>query len=115
MTGQDFVGARTDPVVVKLPAEIDATCAAEVGKELAFAFSPAARAVIADMTETSFCDSAGIRMLVASYGQAAENGTKLVLVAPAGAVRRVFDLVDMGSLVPVYASLDAAVSGLHAD
>jgi anti-sigma B factor antagonist len=114
MTDQDFVGARTDPVVVKLPAEIDATCAAQVGMELAFAFSPGTRAVIADLTETSFCDSAGVRMLVVSCGQAAENGTKLALVAPTGAVRRVFDLVDIGSLVPVYASLDAAVSGLRA-
>lgn len=115
MRDQDRVDARTEIAVVKLPAEIDMTCAAQVGVELAAAFSPRTRRVIADLTETTFCDSAGVRMLVLAYNQAAENGMKLVLAASGCGVRRVFELTGIDSLVPVYATLAAAVASLKDD
>jgi anti-sigma B factor antagonist len=113
MQGMECTDAHTDPVVVKLPAEIDVTCAARVGEELASAFSPEAPAVIADLTQTTFCDSSGVHALVHAYKQAADNGTKLILVTAGGSVRRIFDLIGIGCVVPVYASVDAAVADLQ--
>ena len=90
-------------------------CRSEKSEELAAAFSPGARAVLADLTQTTFCDSAGVRVLVVAYNQAAENGTKLALVGPGRFVRRVLELTGVDSLVPVYATLDAAFADLQAD
>ena len=52
------------PPVVTLPAEIDMANADAVGERLAAALAPGVRVVIADMTATTFCGSAGLNMLI---------------------------------------------------
>ena len=56
--------AQAQPVIVRLPAEIDMANADSIGEELAAASAPGVAVVIADMTATTFCDSMGMRMLV---------------------------------------------------
>src|SRR5215813_4704109 len=98
------------PVVVTLPAEIDVTNAAPIGGELSLAIADGAGIVVADMTGTTFCNSSGISMLVLAHRQAAAIGAELRLVVPAAAVLRALKLVRMDSLLPIYPSLDAALS-----
>jgi len=98
------------PVVVTLPAEIDVTNAARIGGELSLAIADGAGIVVADMTGTTFCNSSGISMLVLAHRQAAAIGAELRLVVPAAAVLRALKLVRMDSLLPIYPSLDAALS-----
>jgi anti-anti-sigma regulatory factor len=60
MTGQDD-GAV--PVIIVLPAEIDMVNAEEVRDRLVEAASPGVAVVVADLTNTTFCDTAGFREL----------------------------------------------------
>jgi RNA polymerase sigma-B factor len=61
--------------------------------------------IIADLTATSFCDSAGWRHLLLAYRQAAAAGAQLRLaIPPHGPVGRVVQLTGIGRHVPVYPS-----------
>ena len=57
--------------VVTLPDEIDMANADAIGEEFAAALAPGVRVVIADMTATTFCGSAGINMLIRAKKRAA--------------------------------------------
>lgn len=54
------------PVVVAAPAEVDATNAADLGAAVLAAKS-SCPAVVVDMSQTVFCDSAGVRALALTY------------------------------------------------
>jgi anti-anti-sigma factor len=65
--------------------------------------------VIADLTTTSFCDSAGIRVLTHVHAEAAGREAQLRLaITPDGPVSRVVQLMDLGSFLRVYPSTEAA-------
>ncbi len=104
--------ALSRPVVVVLPAEIDMTNAEHVAAQLREAFVPGARVVVvADLTMTSFCDSAGIRALTLVHQRAAESGSRLNLaVAADGPVRRVLELMDLTAVLHVYPSVEASAA-----
>jgi anti-anti-sigma factor len=102
--------AQARPVVVTLPAEIDITNADRIGEALSSAIASGAGIVIADMTDTSFCNSSGISILVLAHRQAAANHAELRLVVLSAAVLRALKLVRMDFLLPIYSSLDAALT-----
>jgi anti-sigma B factor antagonist len=101
---------RWPAVVVALPAEIDMANAGQVGQQLGSAIAPGVRAVIVDMTATTFCDSSGISMLVRAHKQAAANGTQLRLVVHSTVVLRSLRLVQMDYLLPIYPTLSQALA-----
>jgi anti-anti-sigma factor len=96
--------------VVTCPAEVDPASARSVGEALAAAIQPGSRALIADMTQTTFCDSSAIRMLAQLNWLARENGTEFRLVAPVPAVRRVLQMTGLIPLIPVYATVSEALA-----
>ena len=98
------------PVVVVLPAEIDMTNAEQVAAQLRGAFVSGVHLVVADLTKTTFCDSAGIRGLTLVHQRATESGTKLNLAIVDGAVRRVLELMDLTGVLNVYPSVEAAAT-----
>lgn len=107
----DDQAARTTPVVVVLPAEIDVTNSDQVHEQLIEACAPGVAVVIADLTSTRFCDSSGVHAIMRAYERAAARGTRLWLAVPeAGSVRRVLQLTGVGQLMPVYATLQEAMS-----
>jgi anti-anti-sigma factor len=101
-------------VVIALPAEIDMANAGRVGQQLGVALAPGVRAVIADMTATTFCDSSGISMLVRAHRQAAANRTELRLVVRSAAVLRALTVVQVDHLLPIYPSLRQALAAASA-
>ncbi len=104
--------ALSRPVVVELPEEIDMTNADRVAAQLRDSFVPGVRVVVADLTATSFCDSAGIRGLTLLHQKAAESGARLHLaVAAEGPVSRVLDLMDLTGVLNIYPSVQAAAAG----
>ena len=92
--------------VIGMPAEIDVTNAHQVHLALVDAASNDVPVLIIDMSKTTFCDSTGVRAIIAAYRHAAATGTQLRLVATA--VRRVFTLTGVDGLIPVYPTLAAA-------
>ena len=103
--------ARTVPVVVVLPAEIDVTNSEQVYEELAAVLAPGVETVVADMTATVFCDSSGVHAIMHAYESAAARDVRMRLaVSPATSVRRVLELIGVGRLMPVHASLEEALT-----
>jgi anti-sigma B factor antagonist len=103
---------QTMPVVVVLPAEIDVTNSELVHERIVAALTPGVDVVVADMTSTTFCDSSGVHAVVFAREVAVTRGIELRLaVSPDGSVRRVLQLIGVGSVMPVYPSLAEAMDG----
>ncbi len=103
--------ALSRPLIVVLPAEIDMTNADRVAAELRDSFVPGVGVVVADMTSTSFCDSAGIRGLALVNKKATAYGARLHMAVTAGGpVSRVIDLMDLNGVLHVYPSVEAAAA-----
>lgn len=99
-------------VTVTLPSEIDTTNASQVGDTLARSLSGGAAVVIADATETIFCDCGGVRALLDADRQAVAAGTGLrVVTAASPTVRRIFDLTGATQVLDLYPTLAAAWTG----
>jgi anti-sigma B factor antagonist len=96
--------------VVPLPAEVDASNAEQVRLDMAAVVVQGASLVIADMTETTFCDSAGVTVLVQAMRQASAAGTGLRVAAAAPAVTRVLAITGVDRLIEIYPSVAAALA-----
>src|SRR5579859_3885759 len=103
--------AGTELVVVTLPAEIDMANADNVSEQIAVAFAPGPRAVIADMTVTTFCDISGIRVLVLAHKRATAHGAELRLLRPCDRLLRVMEVLGVDAVLPIYHSLAEALAG----
>ena len=68
-------------------------------------------ALIADMSATVFCDSAGVSALVRAYRRATENTTKMQIVAKTQAVLRVLTITGVDRLIDICPALDASLAG----
>jgi anti-anti-sigma factor len=106
--------AGAQPIVVTLPAEIDTANADRVSTQIAAAFAPGPKAVIADMTATTFCDSLGIRVLVLAHQFATANGTELRLLSPRPRVLRIMEVLGVDAVLPIYHSMEEARTGHQA-
>ena len=93
-----------------LPAEVDISNAGLVRQDLLAVVAQGASLVIADMTATTFCDSAGVTALVRVARQATAQGSGLRLAAGAPAVIRMLALTGVDKLIEVYSSVAAALA-----
>jgi anti-sigma B factor antagonist len=111
------VSAERQPVwvgrvaIVTLPAEIDLANAELVRQDLLSVVAQGATRVIADMTATTFCDSAGIAALIRVAQYATAHGAELRLAASTPAVTRVLTLTGVDKLIEVSPSVAAAMAG----
>jgi len=97
------------PVIVTLPAEIDMASVSVVRSRLSAAVMLGAPVIIADLTGSSFCDTAGVRCLLAVRDEMAAGGGQLRLVLRPGSIaRRIIVLLEADHLLPVYSSVDEA-------
>jgi anti-sigma B factor antagonist len=97
--------------VVTLPAEIDVTIADTVRDELVALLGQGATLLIADLSSTEFCDSAGVSSLVRAYRQASTSGSAMRLVVGTPAVQRVLSITGVDRLVDVFPSVAASLAG----
>jgi anti-anti-sigma factor len=97
--------------VIKIPAEVDLSNADQVRRDLTAALAQDASLVIADMSATTFCDSAGVIALVRAVRNANASGTGLRVAASAPAVTRVLAITGVDGLIEVYPSVAAAMAG----
>jgi anti-sigma B factor antagonist len=67
--------------------------------------------VIADLTGTEFCDSAGLRIIVLARDWAAADNVELRLAVPPGPALTVMKIVGLDQVLPIYPSLDKALAG----
>jgi len=96
--------------VVKIAAEVDVSNAGQAGQDLAAAVAQDASLVIADMTATTFCDSAGVTALVRAVRTANASGAGLRVATSAPAVIRVLGITGVNRLIGIYPSVAAAMA-----
>jgi anti-sigma B factor antagonist len=96
--------------IMTLPAEIDLSNAEQVLRDLLSVVAQGASRLIADMTATTFCDSAGVAALVRVVRQATARGSGLQVAASAPAVIRVLALTGVDKLIGIYPSVAAAMA-----
>jgi anti-sigma B factor antagonist len=97
--------------VVTVAEEIDVTNAEALRSALLQAAAAGPGTLVADMTQTRFCDSSGLHTLLAARKRAGEQGRELVLVIPSGAtVKRVFEITGMDRVIPNVTTLAEALA-----
>ena len=97
--------------MVTLPAEIDVTNADMVREELASVLNEGAALLIADLSKTSFCDSAGVSALVRTFRRAATGESSMRLVVSTPAVERVLSITGVDRLLETFPSVAASLAG----
>ena len=88
--------------VVTMPGEIDVTNAPGVASALAAVSGQSPEVITADLTATSFCDSAGVEVLARAGQLAAAAGTELRLALGDSPVARILQLTGLDTVIPVY-------------
>jgi anti-sigma B factor antagonist len=96
--------------VVIPPAEIDITNADHVREDLLSVLNQGAVLLIADLSKTTFCDSAGVAALARSFRRAEANQSEMRLVVGTLAVRRILTLTGIDRLLDIYPSVAAALA-----
>jgi anti-sigma B factor antagonist len=97
--------------VVTLPEEIDVTIADTVQEELLAVIDAGAALLVADMSTTNFCDSAGVSALVRAFRRASASGNSMRLVVGTPAVQRVLSITGVDRLVDTFPSVAASLAG----
>jgi anti-anti-sigma factor len=98
------------PVIMTLPQEIDLTNSAAAGAMVLDALDGPGL-VIVDMSGTTFCDTAGMRMLISFCEHAeADRCTLRIVIKPGGSVARALAILGIDRMLPIYASLYDAMS-----
>lgn len=97
--------------VVSLPAEIDISNADHVREDLLSTINRGAALLVADMSATTFCDSAGVSALVRAFKRAAADAAGMRVVVSAPAVQRILAITGVDRLIDMYPSVAAAMAG----
>jgi stage II sporulation protein AA (anti-sigma F factor antagonist) len=107
-------GATATPPVLELSGEFDLDTVPDIDRFLRRSLGPLYHQdhLVIDLAATTFVDSSFIAFLVRLVGDQRARRKELVLVRPAGQVRRVLALVGLPNVVPVFESVDEAVSTL---
>ncbi|HEY5169417.1 MAG TPA: STAS domain-containing protein [Thermoleophilia bacterium] len=102
------------PPVVALEGEFDLDTVPEVDRFLRRALGPLYHQdnLVIDMAQTTFVDSSFIGFLLRLSAAQRAKQRELLLVRPCGQVRRVFAIVGLHNMVPVFDTIEAAVDSL---
>jgi len=100
--------------VVKAPAEIDITNAGQLRAALLSAAGRGHAVLVVDMSETAFCDTAGLQVVVLGHRRAVAEGGEFRLVVQTTPLLRLFALTGIDRVIPNFASVGEAVSELPA-
>jgi anti-sigma B factor antagonist len=92
------VRPERERVVVRLGGELDSSVAARVAGAIDNLLDVGCAALVIDLRDLSFLDSAGIHLLVSAKCAADQRGCALSLVRGPRNVHRVFELTDTDSL-----------------
>jgi anti-sigma B factor antagonist len=101
--------------VVTLPAEIDVTDADRIREYLLAVVNQGAAVLIADLSMTTFCDSAGVQALLRAFRRAEASECAMRLVITTAAVARIMAITGVDRLLDIYPNVAAALAGPDAE
>lgn len=111
MSGRDYYRVTLieldDETVIEVAGEIDI-----VAQDRLRALTLEARArghrLVIDLSETTFMDSTGLRVLLEAWRSQAEAGSEMVLRAPSPAVRTLLEITGVRDVLPIEGATDTA-------
>ncbi len=108
-------GAAGGVPVLRLAGEFDIDTVPEIDRFLRRRLGPLyqRRSLVIDLRDVTFVDSTFIGFVVRLVGEARRGRGELVLAQPVGRVRSLLCVVGLPNLVPVYESLDEALSAVR--
>ena len=113
--GIDMPGRQTcaPPVIVTLPARLDAAAAEQAADQITAAFTPGVSVVIADLTAAACCDRSAIRNLLKAFHRkaTARGGQVRFAIRPGCPLHQITGFVGTHPLLAVYPTLQHALDG----
>jgi anti-sigma B factor antagonist len=118
----DFAGVRDMPEqgfrswflgglpIITSPAEIDIANAHGLREALLAAGGTDHATVVLDMTQTAFCDSNALNVLVRARKRAAAGGGEVRLVIREASLLRIFAIAGIDRMFPIFISLPEALA-----
>ena len=104
-----------DAVVATLTGEVDMSNATSVRQTISEFVTPADQAVIVDVSELAFMDSAGLHSLIELSAILDERRQQLLLCVPRDSqIARAIDIVGLPRAVSVHADLGEAMEAARA-
>ncbi len=100
--------------VVAAPAEIDVANTEMLRAALISAAADGYATVVVDLSQTAFCDSTGLNVLVRGHKRAAAEGGELRLVIGAASLLRIFSVTGVDRVIPIFTTLAEALGELPA-
>ena len=100
------------PVIVTLPARINAAAAEQAADQITAAFTPGVRVVIADLTAAACCDRSAIRNLLKAHRKATARGGQVrFAIRPGCPLHQITGFAGTHPLLAVYPTLQHALTG----
>ncbi|MFD0547680.1 STAS domain-containing protein [Streptomyces mexicanus] len=99
-------------VVARVRGGMDYTVQRELRERLTQAIDRAEQALILDMAGVTFCDSAGLNVLLGARREAGRCEVALALACAPGTVRRVLEMTGADQVLRVYATVADAEAAL---
>jgi anti-sigma B factor antagonist len=100
--------------VVALSGELDLTRAPELRRQLMSAADNRDPGLVIDLSDAVYLDSAGVNVLFEMAEGLGSRQVALAVVVPEGSlVERVVELVDLGSVVRLHRTVEAAVADIE--
>ncbi|MFY9423442.1 MAG: anti-sigma factor antagonist, partial [Bacillota bacterium] len=102
-------------LVVRVSGELDLRTAGELKSEVdpVLERAPERPVVVLDLSDVSFMDSSGMGAILGRYRTVSQMGGKLVVCGLTPQLRKLFELTGLMRIIPVYASVDDAISSLR--
>ncbi|MFI5065173.1 MAG: STAS domain-containing protein [Streptosporangiales bacterium] len=99
--------------IVAVAGEVDIATVALLREHL-FELAASGRALVVDLDQVGFIDSAGLAALVGAARRAAAHGASLQAVCARPQIRQLFRLTGLDRQVPLARTLDGALESLAA-
>ena len=102
------------PPVLELEGEFDLDTVPEIDRFLRRTLGPLYHQehLVIDLAKTTFIDSSFVSFLVRLSAAQRAKRRELLLVRPRGQVRKVFGIVGLANVVPVFETIEAAMDSL---
>jgi anti-sigma B factor antagonist len=97
--------------VVAAPEEIDITNATALSEALLDLHAQGHAVIVVDMTQTQFCDTAGLYVLVTGHKRALAEGREMRAAIAGGSVLRIMAITGIDQVIPHFDSVEDALAG----
>ncbi len=99
-----------DALVISLKGRLDAVTNPLLEKDLTELMAGGERFLVLNLGDLEYISSAGLRTILAVTKRLKEKQGKLFLASLRSVVREVFDISGFSSIIPVFETVDGAIS-----